>query len=848
MTNWYNYFLSAKNSRLTQGHLKAEDLYNQIMNHDGSTAYCCYFDLDYNLMKLEWDTGKTDSDGKKIYEYTFENQAPSDPSYQCNGKTFTQYEGICRPALGLISFDFDSENPEDSLEDVKKFVAWLGVEDSLVFFSGSKGFHVMVPEEYFPFSHNEHLPNQLKDLAKRLKEDYPTLDTSIYNYNRKFRVPFSKHEKGLYKIFLDFKRDDIDMEYCYDVARDSSLQLHKFDFRAWTSTAEERKPLAKIVELYEEVRRKSYEVEKHRAGTREKPSPFERFENKLCIKKMLESTCDDVGRNNAALRIVNDYYRTGKPRQVCEEAMMKWASNNGLPVSELNTIINNIYHGKQNYNFGCQDDLKSAYCSAKCDIWSKLDPDKRPVTVDSPPDKANTPISTEFKGVTWLMGNIFGCEWDEEKRVFNEGLIVKQNAKDLFYYKDNYWQYLDESKIQVLKTKLNAAHNNKIGVRKLDAIFKMFIMYVPEKPDEVDLFCPRTDMANFNDGTLHLTRDFKLEFRDHNRLDFCINKIELNYKEAIENINRRNDRFEDWLFEYSGGDEEAFNLISQMFGASLMPKFPQIFFLLGKSGTGKSTTIKIMKKLHQNEKNISGVSPDKFHGFHMSSMVGKTINIVNDIKTTARIDDDIVKQIDDQELVRIEVKGRDDIYAPLPALHIYGANRLPATMEGYSGAMVRRVSIINFDKQYQGKINHNIASDLFDYDALGVLCFALRGLESLVIKNNGAYSKGKKSIENVTQWTKEEDVVKTFLDEMSEEGMDLDGKTCIVGFGEGTIKRADLWRMFNLWQEEALDKNRQFGKMRFFNMMKHSGFVARKSDGIYVFRGLFFVDGEDDSI
>ena len=58
MTNYMNYFLTSKASRLTQGHLKANQLYEHILNHNGNTAYCCYFDLDEKMLKLEWDTGK----------------------------------------------------------------------------------------------------------------------------------------------------------------------------------------------------------------------------------------------------------------------------------------------------------------------------------------------------------------------------------------------------------------------------------------------------------------------------------------------------------------------------------------------------------------------------------------------------------------------------------------------------------------------------------------------------------------------------------------------------------------------------------------------------------------------
>ena len=182
---WFNYFLSGKNSRLTQGHLKSEDLYSKILSHDGSTAFCCYFDLDYDSLKLEYDYGEKDSDGNKIYQYYPRTVIPDNKNHKKPQITFTQYEGTARPALNMVSFDFDSDDGGvAAIEDVRRFVEWLAVEDIAVFYSGSKGFHVMIPFGYFPLEANPHLPNQLKDLASHLKESFKTLDTSIYNYNR----------------------------------------------------------------------------------------------------------------------------------------------------------------------------------------------------------------------------------------------------------------------------------------------------------------------------------------------------------------------------------------------------------------------------------------------------------------------------------------------------------------------------------------------------------------------------------------------------------------------------------------------------------------------------------------
>lgn len=834
MTKWFNYFVNSKNSRLTNGHLPAENLYEKILNHDGGEAYCCYFDLDYDSLKQEFFTGEFEPDGSKIYEYYPQGQKPKADFYKPE-ITFTQYEGIARPALGMVSFDFDADDIGESLKDVRAFVKWLGVEDIAVFFSGGKGFHVMVPANYFPLEPNPHYPKQLKDIAKELSVDYPTMDTSIYNYNRKFRVPFTRHDKsGLYKVLLNEFGDDWSLDaimYCAEKEHTTE------NFLSDIKPILRRKPLEQICEVWETVQRKSYEIEKAKAGTREKPSPFEAYDNKLCIKKMLNSRCDDVGRNNACLRIVNDYYRTGRLREDCEKDLAEWARKVGLPLSEINSIINNIYNGKGNYNFGCQDEVKAHFCTAKCELWRKLAEDKRPTVPDAPAAAASK-LKKDFDGVVWLMAKVFGSYWDAEVSKFSLGKIVKQGNNDLFYYKDNHWQYLEEHRIDMIKVRLNAEHGHALSQKRLDAIFKLLKTYIPHVPDGVDLFSPRNDVANFTDGTLHMVHkngNYQLRFKKHNKEDFLTSMIQSSYKSYEANKNHKNKMFEDWLWQQCEGDKDKYLLVQEMYAATIFPAFAQFFVLLGESGTGKSTVMKVLKKLHGDGNYICGVSPDKFHGFHMSSMIGKTINIVMDIKTNCSIDDDIVKQVDDGEPIRIERKGREDVYALIPPVHIFGGNKMPKTAEAYSGAMNRRFSIIEFLKVFTGKKNKHIADDLYNHDPQGILNFALEGVFRLIKENCGEYTRTKGSQDSIKKWVSKTDVLSQFIDNIASEGVTRGGDhLVIVKDSELSIKKADLWYIFKTWQLDALEKNNHLGKINFYGMMSDHGYkTTHKKDGDY---------------
>lgn len=840
MINWYNYFLSEKNSRLTNGHLKAENLYEQILKHDGTTAYCCYFDLEYDSLKLEYWYGQFDSENKKIYTYLPQNIIPENKEHYKPEITFTQYEGIARPALNMVSFDFDAEDPNDALLDVRKFVEWLAIDDIAIFYSGSKGFHVMIPFNYFPLEVNKHLPNQLKDLASLLKETYKTLDTSIYNYNRKFRVPFSAHDKT--SRFKTFIAKEYIGTLAIEAIQNMAIDRFAFDFMAEIDPEKERNKLDIFITAFETVKRKSYEVEKERAGTIEKPSPFEKYDNKLCIKKMMESRCDDVGRNNACLRIVNDYYRTGKPKATCEADVAIWGNKNGLPPIEMAMIINNIYDRGQNYNFGCQDEAKSIYCSAKCSIWKKLDPDKRPVTVDMPLSEVSD--AKEFITVSDLLLKTFKCLYDDFKREFYGGLIVKQGKEDLFYYDNGLWNYLDFSGTDKIKRRINALTGGKLTSKKIDAFYKMFMIYVPNTPEGVDLFSPRPNCANFNNGTLHLLEDqtskFYLEFKKHDAKDWITYKIDFDY---VEGDTHTNSMFDEMLERVFDGDSDKINAVCEMFGASLIPYFPHLFYLYGEAQSGKSSIMLILYHMLAS-KNVSSVQPKEFNGFNLESMVGKLVNMVTDVDTRRAISDDIVKQIEDRRPITIRRKNRTDITAPLPSVHIFGGNDLLKSFDGYSQAMNRRWTMLKFDKIYDGQKTRNFTDKVFRHDPQGLINFALIGLRKLV-ESQGYFTQFASSENELKEWANESDLVQQFLDEALNGEYEVE----LVKHEDAKIERPALYSIFALWQEKSGYKNNNaMGKMEFFKRMKSKKISVKTIRGARYFHGIGEFSGASNAM
>jgi P4 family phage/plasmid primase-like protien len=198
---WVNYFVTSLHAEGVEGHLPADQIAEVLRKHKGGEAYHCAFDLLDEELRLEEILDEVDDNGKKKRRY----HAQTVEALKRFPKTVAKYVGVMRPAFGYVWFDFDShDGGVQALVDAKHFAAWLNCAGLIYCYSGSKGFHIGVPFSYFGLEASPTLGKTLNQLATALKKKtYSSLDTTVFNANRKFRALGTKHPKtGLYKILL----------------------------------------------------------------------------------------------------------------------------------------------------------------------------------------------------------------------------------------------------------------------------------------------------------------------------------------------------------------------------------------------------------------------------------------------------------------------------------------------------------------------------------------------------------------------------------------------------------------------------------------------------------------------
>ena len=208
-----NFFVGNVFASGTEGHIDAETLPDIIASHHGGEAFHCAFELYKESLRVEVDTGKVDKKGRKKFAYVPQSAEHTAPL------SFNKYSGVARGTLGFAWFDFDSgeDGGELAFKDVKAFAEFFDSPKHFkYYYSGSKGFHVAIPMGYFDLKESQKLPAILNHVATTLKKTYKTLDTTVFNAQRKFRALGTKHPKtNLYKIeiylndFYDSTLDEI---------------------------------------------------------------------------------------------------------------------------------------------------------------------------------------------------------------------------------------------------------------------------------------------------------------------------------------------------------------------------------------------------------------------------------------------------------------------------------------------------------------------------------------------------------------------------------------------------------------------------------------------------------------
>ena len=272
-----------------------------------------------------------------------------------------------------LDFDMDDlENNYDKLiRDLKIIVYRLKTElhlqdkDIEIYFSGAKGFHILVDHKIFGFEPSRVLNKQLKTIALYYKASTFTkcIDTAIYDYRRLFRVPNTVNTKtGLYKVPVSFNKL---VAMSYEELLEYASQPRKVM----------KKPVQfnkKAHDAFYELVDKLAEREKRTVNTALAREYVQSKKLLPCVEYLLQNGAEQGQRNNSTIALANALFQIGQSKEEVTEILMDWNENkNEAPMSEreLITTINSAYNNIQNnVCYGCSAFRELGVCVKNCPI------------------------------------------------------------------------------------------------------------------------------------------------------------------------------------------------------------------------------------------------------------------------------------------------------------------------------------------------------------------------------------------------------------------------------------------------------------------------------------------------
>ena len=242
-------------------------------------------------------------------------------------------------------------------------------EDNIqIFFSGSKGYHIIIPYEVFGIEPSKDLNDRYKLIVTELKSYTITksIDTRIYDSKRLFREPNTINTKtGLYKVYMtidqvrDFSYDDL-------INRAKTPQAIIEPNKEYNPKADEA-----LNAMVNELKERQKKTINHKVARQ----MLQNKELLPCVKYILQNGAQKGGRNNTAMALASALFQRNEDRAYVEQIMDTWNRtklDEPLPERELELTVrsafNNVNDGRR---YGCGAFIDMGICVKGCPIRRK---------------------------------------------------------------------------------------------------------------------------------------------------------------------------------------------------------------------------------------------------------------------------------------------------------------------------------------------------------------------------------------------------------------------------------------------------------------------------------------------
>lgn len=258
-------------------------------------------------------------------------------------------------------------------------------------------------------------------------------------------------------------------------------------------------------------------------------------------------------------------------------------------------------------------------------------------------------------------------------------------------------------------------------------------------------------------------------------------------------------RYQSFVHAMLGGDQEKINLLEEYIGWTFVQdtSFEKVLFVVGKSGIGKTTLMRILEGI-QSKKAISYVAPhDIGEPTARAGLVGKLLNISSEKSRMKSISDDLLKKIVSGETIETRRLYQDFVAVKLFVRFINTVNDMP-DMADYSDGLARRLLIVVcVDPQAPDKpdVNHHL---LVLQERDGVFTRWMQGLHRLI--ERGGFQVPASVAEDVKSYIGESSLTAIWLRERCTPLSAAEADACMTS--------TELYQDYAVWVESRVGGER----------------------------------------
>jgi P4 family phage/plasmid primase-like protien len=282
------------------------------------------------------------------------------------------------------------------------------------------------------------------------------------------------------------------------------------------------------------------------------------------------------------------------------------------------------------------------------------------------------------------------------------------------------------------------------------------------------------------------------------------------------------DRFLLDVFEGAEDMADRIKLLQEFFGACLVGKattYERCLVLHGQGGTGKSTTLSIIRANFPPYSVVS-IPPHKWgERFQTAELVGALLNAVDEMPASEIVSGEAFKSVVTGNPQQAERKYQGAFNYNPRAGHIFNANRLPGTRD-QTDAFWDRIMVLNFDQKFRGTDRQVRDAHLDVLEELpAIVAWGLEGAARLQTQKR--YTEPASSVASWERWRAESNsVAQWFMNR------------CRLAQGKGTRARP-AYQDYRLFCNDG--GLTPVGEREFKERMKELGAPVRKTNEANVY-------------